>query len=629
MPARSISRGKKGCTLGKSCGATCINRSKYCEIEFGPKISQALGNARQKLGVMNLYRGGKELGVKGYDKQFNLIKGQIEKERAGGRALRKQEDLQEFKKRLQDAGLHPKTKKSDDLGAIFNRGIEAGKAKSVPPDLKAQLAALGGVKETTAVKPAGQKATDAMERYRRRVAAAEEAAKRGEKPAVVEGRKAEKSPGDKVKTAPQKKKSENTDMILDDISRIMRGESPKNLQVASAGTEGGIRARIKPTEIRKVERQLQSALGSKANSSMNVDQLREAAAKQANSLSLKYDKATGGAERKALRDQMNKLEAAIKRADELNATATGNTRWARVDAKDFDGALGKVRREGETGFNGWSGSYGSGASKIGEGAYGTVMRNADGTYIKRGAISDTEANLIKRLGDKDLGPKLIAADINGAHPYNRENFVDIKNGRIAMGQVPGQPIGTIAQPQTQIGGKNAADVYWKAMADLHRLGIAHNDAHIDNILVDNKGKGRWVDLGLAQASPKAALAEAMGIFPTLKGGDAVSVPGSARGDGNWQTKRWDAAGTRTAEQYQREGRWAQFQQRFPVASKVWDNQPAAIRKLESLGLDTNEINSIIAHGIRSPMKSYDESDGFGRITDKQAQEVLNILYDGI
>jgi hypothetical protein len=79
----------------------------------------------------------------------------------------------------------------------------------------------------------------------------------------------------------------------------------------------------------------------------------------------------------------------------------------------------------------------------------------------------------------------------------------------------------------------------------------------------------------------------------------------------------------------REGRWKEFQEKYPVASKVWDNQAAAVRKLESFGLDVNEINSIIAHGIRSPMKSYDESDGFGRLTDKQAQEVLNTLYDGI
>jgi hypothetical protein len=62
---------------------------------------------------------------------------------------------------------------------------------------------------------------------------------------------------------------------------------------------------------------------------------------------------------------------------------------------------------------------------------------------------------------------------------------------------------------------------------------------------------------------------------------------------------------------------------------VWNNQAAAVSKLEKMGLDTNEINSIIEHGIRSPMVSYNQSSGFSRITDQQAQEVLNTLYNGI
>lgn len=490
------------------------------------------------------------------------------------------------------------------LGALFNQGIAAGKEKAskrpeftpLPTDIKNQLAALAPRQLSRS--PGAQTRTPFA--VRQELANIVQSAKKGD-----------------------------TSLIWDDISRIMRGSLPQNLQVASAGDELGMRARVKPTEIRKVERQLESALGSKARPSMNVDQLREAAAKQANELSLQREKATNGAERKALRDRIEKLDAAVKRADELNATATGNTRWARVEAKDFDNALGKVRREGNTAYNGWGDSYGSGATKIGEGSYGTVIRNKDGTFVKRGDISDTEAELIGRLGKIDLGPKLVAADINGPAQYHTERSVDMKNGRIAMGQVPGEPIGKIAAPNTQIGGKNAADIYWKAMADLHRQGIAHNDAHIDNILVDGKGKGRWVDLGLAQASPKAALAEAMGIFKPLKGGDDITLPSGATGEGNWQTARWNATGVSQAEQLKREGRWAQFQQRFPVASRVWDNQEKVIKKMEEMGMDVNEINSVITHGIRSSPESYTKSDGFNRMTDAQAQDLIKTLYDGI
>jgi hypothetical protein len=506
-----------------------------------------------------LYEQAREHKVKGFAAKFNRIRGELKKE-VGGQ-IRQTRDVLELKNRLQKEGLIPKTKKSeDDLGGIFAKQVAAGKKKAperpeftpLPTDLKNQLAALGGPPKTTP-----------SERYRRRVAEAEEAAKKGEKPAPVEGRKIEKSPEAARMKPPASPTKGNTDLILDDISRMMRGESPQNIQVASAPGELGMKGRMKPE--------------------------------------------TSGP-----------------------GSATGNTKWARLDAKDHDDALGKVRREGDAKYNGWQDSYGSGARKIGEGAYGTVMRNPDGTFVKRGDISDTEAALIKRLGERDLGPKLIAADINGPARYHQENFVDVKNGRIAMGEVPGKPIGA-AKPDTQFGGRNAADIYWKAMADLHRMGIAHNDAHIDNILVDGKGKGRWVDLGLAQASPRAALAEALGIFKPLKGGDAITVPAGARGEGNWQTARWDGTGVKAAQRAKDGGvkTWVEFQKRFPVAAQVWENKPAVIYELKRMGLDVNEINSIIAHGIRSPLSSYDQSDVFSRITDKQAQDLLNMLYDGI
>jgi serine/threonine protein kinase len=167
------------------------------------------------------------------------------------------------------------------------------------------------------------------------------------------------------------------------------------------------------------------------------------------------------------------------------------------------------------------------------------------------------------------------------------------------------------------------------MADLHRQGIAHNDAHIDNIMIDKGGKGRWVDLGLAQASPKAALAEAMGIFDTLRGAEATRVQG-AGGSGNWQTRRWDGTGVRAAERAKAGGTksWVEFMERFPTAAKVWENRGLAQFKLMKMGLTKSDVSSIIDHGIRSPLETYNKG-AWAKLTDKQAQEVLNILYDGI
>jgi hypothetical protein len=513
------------CSKGKSCGATCIQRSKWCELELGAEISKSISKVRSKLGVVKLYFQVRDQKIKGGQAKFEKIRKDLAGE-IGGR-INRTADLIELKNRLQKEGLVPKTKKSEeDLGAIFARQIAAGKKSEpvrpkftpLPTDIKNQLAALP--------------------------------------PPPQAPRQLSQSPGGARMRPPAATKD-----IFDDISRILRGESPQNIEVASGIGREGFKVR---------EKQTTSASGS----------------------------------------------------------ATGNTKWARLDAKDHDNDLGKVRREGDKSYNGWKDSYGSGARKVGEGAYGTVIKNPDGIYVKRGDISDTEAALIKRLGDVDLGPKLRAADINGPARYHKENFVDVKNGRIAMGEVPGKPIGQSGPAQT-FGGKNAADIYWKAMADLHRMGIAHNDAHVDNILVDKNGKGRWVDLGLAQANPKAALAEAMGVFNTIKGAEPTRVQG-AYGQGNWQTRRWDGTGVRAAEKAREAGgqKWREFMERFPVASRVWENRPDAQYALLRMGLTKNDVSSIIDHGIRSTPESYTKG-AWAKLTDKQAQEVLNILYDGI
>jgi hypothetical protein len=516
---------QKRCTKGKSCGATCITRPDRCVLELGPVLSKSLTQTRNKIGVVQLYYRVRDQKVKGGQAKFERIRKELAGE-IGGR-IQQTKDLIELKNRLQKESLIPKSKKSeDDLGAIFAKQVAAGKKSEparpkftpLPTDIKNQLAALP--------------------------------------PPPLAPRQLSQSPGGARMRPPAATKD-----IFDDISRILRGESPQNIEIASGIGKDGFKVRQKQTT---------SASGS----------------------------------------------------------ATGNTKWARLDAKDHDSDLGKVRREGDKSYNGWKDSYGSGARKIGEGAYGTVIKNPDGTFVKRGDISDTEAALVKRLGDVDLGPKLRAADINGPAKYHQENFVDVRNGRIAMGEVPGKPLGA-AGPAQPFGGKNAADIYWKAMADLHRMGIAHNDAHIDNILVDDKGKGRWVDLGLAQANPKAALAEAMGIFNTLKGAEATRVEG-ARGQGNWQTRRWDGTGVRAAEKAREAGgqKWVEFMERFPVASRVWENRPDAQYKLLDMGLSKNDVSSIIDHGIRSTPESYTKG-AWAKLTDKQAQEVLNILYDGI
>lgn len=303
------------------------------------------------------------------------------------------------------------------------------------------------------------------------------------------------------------------------------------------------------------------------------------------------------------------------------ASASGGTRYERGNAEDFDNDL-KFRsllRVGDKSYSGWNESYVSGSKAIGEGAYGSVMKNKDGTYVKRGAISETEGEIIGILGKKGIGPRLVAADVNGKHDWYDEDFVNIRKGRIAMSGVPGAPMGDV-NSFAKIGGKQVPDIYWKAMGDLHRLGIAHNDAHIDNILVDNKGKGRWVDLGLAQKSPKAALGEALGSF--TGGGESMKT-------GNWQTRRWNATGIKDWEGHQRSGGTAkEFEEEFPVLGKIVGNRGRMFNQMRDYGLTSGDYAKMSQTPIRSKLEVYEEGP-WSKLTNEQAQNLINILYDGI
>ena len=327
----------------------------------------------------------------------------------------------------------------------------------------------------------------------------------------------------------------------------------------------------------------------------------------------------------------------ISNIGKLGVSATGNTRWARDDAKDSDINLGKVVRVGDKKYDGWKDSYGKGSTKIGEGAYGTVIRNPDGTFVKRGAVSSTEAQIMDRLGKVDLGPKLIAADINGIHQYMAAPGVSTRDGRIAMTGVKGEPMGTSTMSFTKFNGEYAPNVYWKAMAGIHRLGIAHNDAHPGNIMVDDKGKGRWVDLGLAQSSPKAALAEALGAFkgPTGKGGSNTmpsenSSLRAAPDQGNWQTRRWLASGIKALERSENDpAKLAEYRKDMPVLAKIVDNKNRVNEVLKTkYKLDDKDIETLYTTSIRSPISSYNKGV-WGKLTDSQAQDLINQMYEGV
>ena len=401
--------------------------------------------------------------------------------------------------------VSPAVKKvSLGLGSIFRRGIEAGKAErlpSVPSDMKRELAAL------------------------------------------AQPRQLDRSPGARTRTAPevrrelaniaQAAKKGDMTLMMDDISRIMRGSAPQQIKIASGGP----------------------------------------------------------------------------------GSSSGGTRWARGDAEDFDKSFKIYKRiRGDKDMIDWKETVRNGVP-IGEGSFGSVLKSGN-MAIKRGEVSGEEANILNRVGKAGIGPKLHGAEISTK--LRGVEGVDLHKGRIAMSIVPGKEMGDVSSNK-KINGKNAADIYWKAMADLHRLGIAHNDAHPHNLMVDNKGKGRWVDMGFAQQSPKAALAEALGAF----------TRSPKEREGNWQAQSWESTGINKYMTAKRVGGFAELRKEYPVFGKVVDNFTNVQQNLmRNYGFSRQEVDKIIDHGIRSDLSSYNKGT-WSKITDKQAQDLLNTLYDGI
>jgi|688.fasta_scaffold06243_7 hypothetical protein len=294
--------------------------------------------------------------------------------------------------------------------------------------------------------------------------------------------------------------------------------------------------------------------------------------------------------------------------------------------KNFDST--SARKEGDVNFNKWGDSYDPQTKKLGQGAFGTVLMNPDGTVVKRGIISDTEAAIIKKAGDAGVSAKLIAAEIGPKNGIKTSAPVQMHDGRIAMTKVEGKPAEQVAG-QT-LNGVTAADSFWKARAALHKTGIAHNDMHSDNVLVDNKGKGTVIDLGFAQDSPKAALSEALGAFKAPSAGTAI--PGVGKQKGDWQVRQWNGTAGFRLQDAENMGlnskAGAKLLQEAPYLHRIYSqNLPKVFSEMKKMGYSDDEIKTVAITGIKNKLDTY-EKGPWSKMTDADALKLTNILYEG-
>lgn len=256
----------------------------------------------------------------------------------------------------------------------------------------------------------------------------------------------------------------------------------------------------------------------------------------------------------------------------------------------------------------WGSVLGSGVRLVGSGDFGSfasiesykLMSPKDAARfppevgVKVGKIGPNEVQALKIVGQEDLGPMLIAAKVSPIVKVTGRGKFESSNGVIAMTKVPGKPY--IFAPNA-VNGYSKSEMAWLAMAELHRLGIAHNDLHGKNIYISDGGVGtpptaRIIDYGLAQISAKAALAEALGVFSGSN--FQFVVP---KNNGHALTVKANLAYIEQLLRY-------------------------------DLGLSSSETSEIFKGGIRKKDDFY-QKGAWGKLTEAQAQELIDNLYEGV
>lgn len=219
------------------------------------------------------------------------------------------------------------------------------------------------------------------------------------------------------------------------------------------------------------------------------------------SLHDQISKAAAFVSRKTTPSNDERLKESVDIDDEIRSTLAGG------------GKVNEISGTKKSSDVNWEMASSYQARYIGGGRFGRFVEMPDGTGVKTGMVTRDEVDMLKKAGEAGAGPRLIAARLLPGSGEVR--------GQVSMEILRGRPI---VEADSENGGVKKGDSYTRAMANLHRIGIAHRDPHQGNIIVNEKGEAKFVDFGLAIASWPKTLKEA--IMP--KPGDSLPTSKEVR-----------------------------------------------------------------------------------------------------
>lgn len=330
----------------------------------------------------------------------------------------------------------------------------------------------------------------------------------------------------------------------------------------------------------------------------------------------------GGEKAKAQEQALMAEHKALKEAlqDGRNkgiAAASTRTKGGRISASSFDSSFSPLKtHKGSSDTFDWGESIRNGKF-AGKGVFGAVLSVAQ-SIVKRGEVGANEAEILRKVGSLGLGPSLIYGE-TGKKKKSYNGFTTYL-GRIAMTRVDGKPLGKFSSPNDLFGGVSVSDQYWRTRASLHRAGIAHNDAHGGNFFAGSSGKGKFVDFGMAQDNPRAALSEAIGGVMHRGRLPAGAILNQAVG-ADFQAQ---------SQQFNPNSGFSRLRERMPdVLGRISDNLPRVENYLtQTLGMTPSQAAIVMASGIQNPDKFYTQGV-WSKVSDSDARKMIDLLYEGV